>query len=491
MPEKSDLQYLEFECSTVDDWTGLALQALEEIADQDYAIELAGKAEIECQVPVDYVELAEFVSEHLSDSEYVEKLLVKAEDACSGFEPPEYVEVANAWTVLLGNSDRGLAIVCEAAEELYLEELYCLANFAAKVGEQELANLLTNLAEGYHIEHYEYIELAQQLKSSSNVEAAKRVVKIAERGLNTVNDSVEHAKAIIQLFDDQSKAQEIMESAKFNCDNSEDYIALARGFTEVLCEPGRIDYLLEEAVQIATPGGDFADLAYAWLELKNDRGAAHAIFRQAVPDIFDPRVLQKIAVTAMREFNNPELALQCYQKTTEIITNPDDLVQLTVKGWEKLGDEWVYYTRQLIDTVKKKLANALDLVALAESVVQTLNDRDMVCAIYCDALTACDSFSELERILTSQRAAIDDAGLTLKTLVRMKLLAANSSELVAVFTAAHSSSQDSEMCHSILVDAENAAASPADLESVIAAVRNFAPDDQAWISNLEDKLGIL
>ena len=345
MPEKSDLQYLESECSTVDDWTGLALQALEETADQDYAIELAGKAETECQGPVDYVELAEFVSEHLSDSEYVEKLLMKAEDACSGFEPPEYVEVANAWTVLLGNSDRGLALVCEAAEELYLEELYCLANFAAKVGEQELANLLTNLAEGYHIEHYLYIELAQQLTSSSNVEAAKRVAKSAERRLNTVNDSVEHAKAIIQLFDDQSKAQEIMESAKFNCDNSEDYITLARGFTEVLCEPGRIDYLLEEAVQIATPGGDFVDLAYAWLELKNDRGAAHAIFRQAVPDIFDPRVLQKIAITAMREFNNPDLALQCYQKTAEIITNPDDLVQLAVEGWETLGDEWVYYTK--------------------------------------------------------------------------------------------------------------------------------------------------
>ena len=55
------------------------------------------------------------------------------------------------------------------------------------------------------------------------------------------------------------------------------------------------------------------------------------------------------------------------------------------------------------------MANALDLAALAESVVQTLNDRDMVCAIYRDAVTACDSFSGLERILASQRAALNDA----------------------------------------------------------------------------------
>ena len=126
---------------------------------------------------------------------------------------------------------------------------------------------------------------------------------------------------------------------------------------------------------------------------------------------------------------------------------------------------------------------------LAESVVQTLNDRDMVCAIYRDAVTACDSFSELERILASQRAALNDAELTLETLDRMKLLAADSAELVAAFTAARSSSQNSEMCRSILVDAENAAASPTDLESVIAAVRDFASDDEVWMSNLEDKLG--
>ena len=192
----------------------------------------------------------------------------------------------------------------------------------------------------------------------------------------------------------------------------------------------------------------------------------------------------------MRELNNPELALQCYQKIADIITSPGDLVKLAVNCWETLEcHQWgYYYTRDLFDAVKAKMANALDLATLAESVVQTLNDRDMVCAIYRDAVTACDSFSELERILASQRAALNDAEVTLKTLGRMKLLAADSAELVATFTVARSSSQDPEMCRSILVDAENTAASPADLESVIAAVRDFAPDDQAWMSNLADKL---
>lgn len=53
------------------------------------------------------------------------------------------------------------------------------------------------------------MELAQQLMSSPYVEAAKRVVKSAEHRLETVDDSVAHAKTIIQLFEDQSKARKI------------------------------------------------------------------------------------------------------------------------------------------------------------------------------------------------------------------------------------------------------------------------------------------
>ena len=75
--------------------------------------------------------------------------------------------------------------------------------------------------------------------------------------------TVTHVKAIIQLFDDQSKAREILKTAEFYCDSTEDYIALAKGCAEVLYEPERIDDLMEEVAQIASKGEEFADLAYA------------------------------------------------------------------------------------------------------------------------------------------------------------------------------------------------------------------------------------
>ena len=491
MPEKSDLQYLESECSTVDDWTDLALQALEEPADEDYAVELTGKAKMDCQVPEDYVNLAQFVAEYLlTDSDYLEDLLEQAKDVC--FEPMEFAELGNAFT-MLGNPDRGLALIYKAIETVDSDDkgdIVRLSHYAGEAGNGELAEVLEIEASFGYLDATDFQNLAKRV-SSSNVEAAKCVAKRAEPYLNTIDDSVAYAKLIVQWYDDKDQARRVLENAAMDCEDFEDYIELVQGIREVLGEPERIDELLEKAAQIAMAGEEFADLAYAWLELKSDRGAALAIFRQAVPDISDRTVLQNIAITAASEFNNPELALQCYQKIADIITSPGDLVKLAVNCWETLEcHQWgYYYTRDLFDAVKAKMANALDLATLAESVVQTLNDRDMVCAIYRDAVTACDSFSGLERILASQHAAFNDAELTLETLDRMKLLAADSAELVATFTAARFSSQDPEMCRSILVDAENAAASLADLESVIAAVREFAPDDQAWMSNLEDKLG--
>ena len=465
MPKKSDLQHLESECATVDDWIDLALQALQDPVDYDYADELAGKAKMDCRDPEDYANLARFVAKYfLTNSDYLEELLEQAEEICD--EPMEFAEFGNA-CAMLGNPDLGLTFIYKAVEAVDSDDkgdIYRLADYAGQAGNKELAEALDFEASFGYLDAWDILSLTKSL-SSSNVEAAKSLAKRATRELESADDKVSFAKAIIQLVGDKDQARKLLENAVMNCEDFEECIELARGFVEVLGEPERIDGILDKAVQIASVGEDFADLAYAWLELKNDRVAALEIFRRAVPDISVQTILQNIAITALRELSNPELALQCYQRTADITI------------------------RVLFNEIRLKMANALDLVVLVELVAQTLNDRDMVCAIYRDAVTACDSFSGLERILASQRTALNDAELTLEMLDRMKLLAADSAELVATFTAARSSSQDSEMCRSILVDAEDAAASPADLESVIAAVRDFAPDDQAWMSKLEDKLG--
>lgn len=492
MPKKSDLQHLEIECASVDDWTDLAMQALQDPVDFDYADELAGKAKMDCRNPEDYANLARFVAEYfLTDSDYLEELLDQTKNVC--FEPMEYAELGYACT-MLGNSDRGLAIIYKVVADIDVNEygfgydLFKLAKYAGETGTGDLAEAMSEEDGCFgDLNAWGILSLAKWV-SPYNIKAAKSMSKTAACDLHSLADHVSFAKVIIQF--DQSHARRLLEDAVLYCEAVEDYIELAQGVSEVLDEPDRVDDLLLKAAQIASDGGDFAILAYAWLELKDNRGAAFAIFRQAVPDIFSPTVLRNITITAMREFNDLELALQCYLRTADIVANPDELVKFVVSCWEILErhQSGHYYMRDFFNAIKAKTVNTLDLVVLAASVVQTLNDREMVCAIYRDAILACDRFSELEHILISQRASLNDAKLTFEAINRMKLLASNSAQLVATFTVARSSSQDSEMFRSILVDAENAATSFADLESIVVAVREFCPDDQTWISTLQDKL---
>lgn len=521
MLEISKLKHLESECETVEDWTALALRAIKEANDQNYATELVGVAEEYCTYWLEFIELAQFVAEHLSDPDYVKKLLDLAIDCCE--EATEYTELAEyvvgsvpdysdyvekkllaqaehycdfsieyaqygCAIATLDNSDRGLAIIYKAVEVVDSDEkgeIASLSDYASQAGNKELAEVLSIEASSPFLDAWEILTLTKMM-SSSNVEAAKCMANRAARSLQSVTDTVWFAKEFNEKFDDKDYVRKLLENVVIDCEDFQDYIQLVWGLADVRGEPEQIDDLLENAAQIASSGEEFVDLAYAWLQIKDDRGAALTIFRQAVPVSHNQTVLQNISKTASEVLNNSKLAFECYQRIVETTTAPSDLINLAVESSVTLGHS--YYIEDLFDVIRAKMANANDLVTLAESAVQTLNNRNMVCKIYRDAITASDSFSELERILASQSAVLDDHELTRETLDRMKLLATNSTELLTAFTVARTSLQDFNICRSILNAAEDVAASTADLESVIAVVRNFAPNDQTWISSLNEKL---
>ena len=91
MLKKSELQNFESECTTVEGWIDLAEQALEELDDDNYAVELVYKAKKDCQNPEDYAKLAQFVAEHLlTDSHFVDEI----------FETGENTPIWNHWSTL-------------------------------------------------------------------------------------------------------------------------------------------------------------------------------------------------------------------------------------------------------------------------------------------------------------------------------------------------------------------------------------------------------
>ena len=484
MAIRSELQSLESECTSVDEWLNLAKQALTDPEDTEYAQELAGKAEMDCQEPAEYVSLATFMVSQLNDNQYAEELLEQAEDAC--FEAMEFAAVGHAYATLMNNTGKGLGLIRNSVDDASGTDLIVLADYASKAGDAELATSLISRVTSDLKEVSQFQELAQKLVKSGNVEEAKTVFRAAERHLDTVADTVKYAESVLKLFDDQDQARSLLENAEIDCQFPADYTALASGFREIMNDEEKVGELLQEAADSAMEGEEFLDVAYGFWQLRQDRESAREYFEQALPDLSDRVVLLKVASAVATELEDLGLARQFYEKTAERITNASDLVKLAAEVWEKLGDR--EYTMKLFRQAEEKMGNANDLVSLAESVMNTLNDGSVVQAIYTKASASIDSFSGLKRILESQRETINDAGVAFEILSRMKNLADSTSEHIEIFDSSQANIDNAEFSESALAAAEEAAASPADLESVIKAVKEFASDNIEWQTNLDDKL---
>ncbi len=484
MAHKSEIESLESQCDSVKDWVDLARKALAEPADPDYARELAGKAELECQDPGEYVQLAELFIKDLDDRDYAADLLEQAEDAC--FEAMEFAEVGCAYAALLDEKEKGSGLIRDAVDDASGTDLIQLADYAAKAGDSELSNSLLAKVTGDLKQVSDFQELAQKLVSAGNTDEARQVFKGAERYLDTVADTVAYAASFIELFDDRAQAGNLLENAIMDCQFPADYTALAAGYREVLDDADKIDELLDEAVESAMEGAEFVDVAYGFWNLKNDAENAAKYFTQALPDISDRSVLLEIASVAAAELKATELARECYDKAAGKITSASDLLKLAVETWEQLGDR--AYSANLFQQAQDKMANAGDLVSLAESVMNTLGDQAMVMDVYRKAAGGIDSYTGLEKIFQSQRTTINDDDVSLEILERMQSLAESTSELVKVFTLADPIAGSEAFRRSVLKLADDATAGPADIQSVIDSVKSLAPDDETWLSGLEDRL---
>lgn len=80
MTDRADLEPLEAECRSIDDFVSLALEAMAEPCDEAYARSLLGKAELQCQMPLDYIKVADVVPSTLHDADAAKDLYEQAEE---------------------------------------------------------------------------------------------------------------------------------------------------------------------------------------------------------------------------------------------------------------------------------------------------------------------------------------------------------------------------------------------------------------------------
>ncbi len=484
MATKQELESRESQCVSVEDWIQLANQALEKPSDPQYAEHLAIEAEMQCMEPGEYVSLATFLALKMDDTDNAEELLEQAEDAC--FTGMEFAQVGDAYAVLFNDKQKAIALIRDAVGEASGNELITLAAYAANAGDNTLAQSLIAKTTANFNQFSQFQVLAKQLVEAGNTPTAKTVLLGAERYLETVEHSVDFAKSMIDLFNDTSQAQRILDDAEFDCQFPSDFVVLAKGILETLNDEDKVDELLEEAAFSAMEGEEFLDVGNAFWDLKKDEVAAREYFEKALPELSDRSVLQQVAAMLVTELGDSDLAKQYYRKIAEKITNPNDLTKLATETWTNLNDR--EFAQGLFNRAESKLFNARDLVALAEAMVSTIGDEKSVLEIYRRAGDSIQNFTGLQQILESLKKSINDEKVTAELVGKMRQIANSTTELIQTCRAAHEVLDDQEIIHSILESAEELVSNPTDLELILKTVSELYSDNVKWQERLKDKL---
>jgi hypothetical protein len=115
MSLKSELEHLETGCKSVEEFTNLALEALKEPSDINYAQHLLDKAGNLCSTPFEYIKLAEAYIRGFKNIEKAEEFYEEAEDNC--FEALESAELGHSIAVFIGNKSRASEHLMTAAKD--------------------------------------------------------------------------------------------------------------------------------------------------------------------------------------------------------------------------------------------------------------------------------------------------------------------------------------------------------------------------------------
>lgn len=241
MAIRDDLIPQEAQCSSGDEYAALALQALQEPVDTNYAKELMDRVADDCQFTKDLAACA-VVYKALGEQDRAEELLQTAEDYCMSGE--EQVALAEAKFKVLG--DKAAAV---QAYEKALKETSSLDPL---------------------------IELAKNvMRVISDRAFAKKVLEKAEAKISRAVEYSKLASAAAEHLMDKDYAEAIFTKAADKLTSVPDLLSLAGEVTRTLGDPARAKALYQRALEGAT------DFSSAKTLIESAKQAGEAAFMQA------------------------------------------------------------------------------------------------------------------------------------------------------------------------------------------------------------------
>lgn len=485
MATKAELEAKESQCKSVEDYCKLAMEALTEPKDEEYAKELVSNAEGDCSMPKDYICVAEVYAK-LGNKESAEEMYEEAEDAC--FEPMATALLGHSIAVFLGDKDKAKELLESAANSAKkINEILAISNYVqSDLGDAELSKQLLSKVEGQLKSLKDYVDLAKTIiKESGDKETAKSFFAKASDKLDGIADAVEFANSVIELFGDKEMAKSALEGVEDDAQFTKDYVALAKGYMS-LGDSEKAKELLESGKEFAMTGEENIELAEAYWILFKDKEAAANGYGKGLNDINDKEKLLVFAKSIALEMENTELAKKFYQRAESKMSGAKDLTGLAQAVVDVLKDK--EYAKGIYERAVQSMETAQDLMILAGDIIKNLGDKDSAKMVYEKALDTISKFPAYLELFDAVVGNIQDKGFGKLILQKAESMAGTTPELLQLTSKAFDVLQDTEYSSELLAKAEEVVTNLNEMKDVNKAVKEKFAGDGDWIKRVDEKL---
>lgn len=485
MALRSELESRAASCKTAADCVALALEALAEPADADYARELLSKAEMQSQFPADYIATAEGFARGLNDTARAEDLYGQAEDAC--FEPGELAALGHSIAVTLGNKDKGRELLQKAAADAKdMQTFLMLAKYASEdLQDAELAKQFTAKVESQLKTLADYRKVAEAL-AGSDPETAKALYKKAARLTSGIPGTVEYAKGLLDLFHDESWASKTLADLESDCQFPKDFVQLAAGYKQLFNDEAKARELLAQGEDLAMSAEEHIDQARGWVQVLGDKQAAAAAFERALKEVSSGPALLDLAKTILAESGDRDLAKKTYAKAETKMTSGSDIMKLAQAVIADLGDTEL--ASQVYAKAEGALSTPADLMSLAGEVLKHLSDKARAGAIYRKAESKTTDLAGLVKLADDVMQKLADEDYARQLLLKAEKMDPRTLELLQLADRAVTALGDKELAMRLVKTAEDRVANLDEMRKVAAAVKSHFAQDADWAKRVDDKV---
>lgn len=483
MALKTELKELEKNCVDVKDYVELALKALEEPSDPEYAKELLVSAEDECKFPDDYLLVAEVYAK-LNDKAKVEELCETAEE--NAFEPLELGRVAHCVFQFLNDTDK--------AKEIYQNALK-----DAKKG-QDLGELLSYIQTDFpesdlqksaiskissQVKNLEELEKIVKEVLPKNQDLAVQIAKEFEKKIDGIENTANFSKLVFSLFSDKDWTTRLLEEVVDDAKFTKEFVQLAKAFY-IIGATEKIAELLDQAKDYAMTGEENYELALAVWELQNDKKSTTELLQKSYKTIKDKNTLASLVKFAKVELENNDIAEEILNFLIENTTSSDELLQNIKFGYEILQNK--SQTKEHFKKALDKLAESKDLVTFGTECFNLIGDKEITQRFFDKAFENAVKFEQFTDLGRKYYNLFGADEFIAKVLAKCEEIAKSTTEYIEISNLYFELLKEPESARKNLETAEEIVASLQDMKLVVENVKKFFANDENWVKQVEEKL---